>query len=62
MTTLFEVLHRKAEPYKVTLIKGQKGGYGWEITCVAEHETTVLNMIEHTDMELRKVFGRGEPT
>jgi len=60
MTTLFEILYKNAEPYKIKLIRGVKGSYGWEITCVADYRVGALNMIQQTDTELRKLFGGGE--
>ncbi len=60
MTTLFEVLHRRAEPYKVTLTRGQKGTYGWEITVAAVDAESALNMLRIADMCLRSEYGGGE--
>lgn len=57
MTTIFEVLHKRAEPYKITLTRGQKGSYGWEITVVTASSEAALARLQLADAELRKVFG-----
>ncbi len=62
MTMLIEVLQLKAEPYKVTLTRGQKGTYGWEITVT---DKTILDLeakLWEIDCDLRKQFGGGEQT
>ena len=60
MTTLFEILHRKAEPYKVTLTRGQKGTYGWDITVSAESYEVGNVIAELADRDLKQKFGGGE--
>lgn len=60
MTTLFEVLHRSAEPYKVKLVKGQKNTYGWEITVQAGSYETGNVVVELADRDLKQKFGGGE--
>lgn len=62
MTTIFEVLHRHAEPYKITLTRGQRGAYGWEISVSAVDAETALNMLRIADMRLRSEYGTGEAT
>jgi len=56
MTTIFEVLHRKAEPYKVMLTRGQKGTYGWEITVSASAADAAVEMLRFVDMKLRQEY------
>ena len=60
MTTVFEVLHRKAEPYKVTLTRGQKGTYGWEITVNAATVEMSIALLANADRQMREQFGGGE--
>ncbi len=60
MTTVFEVLHKRAEPYKVTLTRGQKETYGWEITVNATGPGEALGMLTEADTMLRQKFGGGE--
>ena len=57
MTTLFEILHRKAEPYKVTLTRGQKGTYGWEITVSAENFEIAHSALWCANEDLKSKFG-----
>ena len=62
MTTLFEVIHRNAEPYKIKLIKGQKDTYGWEITANACTFGCAITLIQAADAMLREKFGGDEKT
>lgn len=57
MSTVIEVLMRKAEPYKLTLSRGQKGTYGWEITVSAATFPEAHRIAEHADSDLRQKFG-----
>ena len=58
MTTLLEILHRKAEPYRVTLTKGQRGTYGWEITVSAENFEVAHIALQCADADLQHKFGK----
>ncbi len=62
MTTLFEVLHRNAEPYKIKLVKGQKDTYGWEITVSAGSITNCIEWLRIANTEMKANFGGGEHT
>lgn len=44
------------EPFKVTLTRGMKGQYGWEIEVRADNTDTVLAEISKLNMELRKAY------
>ncbi len=60
MTTLLEILHRKAEPYKVTLTRGQKGTYGWEITVSACGVCEAVGMLAEANKRMQELFGGGD--
>jgi hypothetical protein len=52
-----EHLSIRQEPeLKITLSRGQKGGYGWEIQYSSEDKKKVLEAIEEIDRELRKRY------
>ena len=46
----------KERPLKVTLIRGAKGVYRWEITFYAPDTDTALEVIEQLDSELFQRF------
>ncbi len=60
MTTVLEVLHKRAEPYKVTLTRGQKGTYGWEITVSAASINECEALLRTADNMLKETFGGGD--
>ena len=41
---------------KVTVTRGQRGGYGWEITYSGKELDEVLRVIKEADEKLRKTF------
>lgn len=47
---------RPESELKVTLSRGQKGNYGWEIQYAGEDKTEVLEIIGETDRELRERY------
>lgn len=51
------VIQKHAQPISVTLTKGAKGTYRWEISVKAETTEKALRLIAYTDLELRKAYG-----
>lgn len=47
---------RQEPELKITLSRGQKGNYGWEIQYAGEDLKAVLDEIEEADRELRKKY------
>jgi len=51
----------KQEPeLKVTLYRGQRGGYGWEIQYSNIDRKEILTTIEEVDRELRQKYAQKE--
>ena len=50
----------KERPLKVTLTRGAKGVYRWEIACYAPDVDTCLEVLRETDLKLFEYFGRPE--
>ncbi|MBA7560738.1 hypothetical protein ES708_02369 [subsurface metagenome] len=44
------------DPYKIELIRGQKGTYAWTITCRGPRGDLVLSDIESLDNDLRRDY------
>ncbi len=44
------------EPYKVTLTKGMKGQYGWEVEARGDSVRKVITDVNRLNMELRKAY------
>lgn len=44
------------EPIKIKIERGQKGGYGWEISVAGDSIDQILEKIESADSMLRKKF------
>lgn len=49
-------------PYKVTLTRGAKGDYRWEIEVRAELAGDVVPLVSTIDQGLREKYGGLEPT
>jgi hypothetical protein len=50
----------KSEPeLKITVNRGQKGGYGWEIQYSGTNRNELLETISETDRELREKYTNG---
>ena len=45
-----------AQPIKVTLTRGQRGGYGWEIAVQAKDEQEALRIVDEIDLVLRMKY------
>jgi hypothetical protein len=49
--------HFRAEKeLKITITRGQRGNYGWEISYTGAKLDEVLNTIKEADKKLRKMF------
>lgn len=46
-----------AQPFHVTLSRGMKGQYGWEISISSETGRDCLDSIEVLDKELQEKYG-----
>ena len=59
-----EVDHRWVyeRPYKVTLTRGAKGDYRFEIEARAELADNLVPLVDTIDRELREKYGGLEPT
>ena len=57
---MLQIEFSRAKQYKVKLTRGQKGGYGWEITFLGEDSQEVVKEIAKIDKMLKKVFLPGE--
>lgn len=44
---------------KVTLTRGQRGKYGWEITYNGTDAMEIIQKLREVDAELREFFGNG---
>ncbi|AGK61472.1 hypothetical protein Asulf_01489 [Archaeoglobus sulfaticallidus PM70-1] len=51
----------KPPEIKVTLTRGQKGSYGWEITYNGTDSEFIISKIKYIDEKLRKLFLEDEP-
>ena len=49
--------HYKDNPHKVKLIRGQRGGYGWEISISGNDFQEILRSLEKVDRALRNMYG-----
>ena len=58
-----EVKHRwiHERPYKVTLTRGAKGDYRWEIEVREADANIAFIEVQHIDDHLRKQYGGLEP-
>jgi hypothetical protein len=57
------VVQRYAQPYRLQLIRGQKGGYGWKIDVQAESRDELLYEADMIDTYLRgKYLSEGSRT
>lgn len=51
---------RQEPELKITLNRGQKGGYGWEIQYSDPDRKRVLTAIEEVDKKLRERYNKTE--
>ena len=51
---------RQEPQLKVTLNRGQRGSYGWEIQYSNVDRKRILTTIEEVDRELREKYGGGK--
>jgi len=58
MNVDLEVGHviRYADPLRVEVERGQRGGYGWSIRIAGDNITDMLNRIQQADNLLRGMF------
>ena len=49
-------------PYKVTLTRGAKGDYRWEIEVRSFNEVSVVEDVADVEARLREKYGGLEPT
>jgi len=54
------VIQRVAQPYRLQLIRGQKGGYGWKIDVQAESRDELLHEVALIDSYLRSRYLEGQ--
>ena len=47
-----------SQPYRLTLTRGQRGGYGWEISVQGETGESVLEEVRRLDQELAKQYAQ----
>ncbi|AEA46687.1 hypothetical protein [Archaeoglobus veneficus] len=45
---------------KISVTRGQRGGYGWEITYTGKDMDEVLRVIKEADEKLRRTFLEGD--
>jgi len=51
-----EHLSPKEELNSIKLIRGQRGGYGWEVKLVGINENIILKKLKLVDEELKKTY------
>ena len=49
-------LSPKQDLNSIKLIKGQRGGYGWEIKLIGEDEQELIQKIKMVDKELTQTY------
>ena len=49
-------------PYKVTLTRGAKGDYRWEIEVREADEATLVSKLNFLDAQMKQFYGGLEPT
>lgn len=54
---MVEHRHYQDSPYKVKLIRGQRGGYGWEISISGFDFQEILQSLERVDKSLKNMYG-----
>lgn len=52
--------HESATPYSITITRGQKGSYGWEIKVSGAQPWKVIDEIDLLDQGLRKKYLEGQ--
>jgi hypothetical protein len=50
-----------AQPVKITLVRGQRGNYGWEVTVQAENSLEALAKVDEIDLVLRAKYANHVP-
>ena len=53
---LGDIFHHSSSPKKVKLERGQRGGYGWELSIEGSDDDTLLKWLEDMDSELRRTY------
>jgi hypothetical protein len=53
------VIQRVAQPFRLQLVRGQKGGYGWKIDVQAESRDELLYEVDLIDTYLRGKYLEG---
>jgi len=56
---IVEHLHAKPE-IKVTVTRGQRGTYGWEVSVYGNDKDDVIKRVTEIDEELRRIYTEGE--
>jgi hypothetical protein len=59
MADIVEHVHRSMsspEPFRVKVERGQKGGYGWEISVSGDSIGHILDLIASADASLRDSY------
>lgn len=51
-----EQLLPKGEVNSIKLIRGQRGGYGWEVKLIGADEKDIINRLNLIDKELQKTY------
>lgn len=51
-----ELISEKNDLNTIKLIRGQRGGYGFEIKLVGENEKDILERLENVNKELVKTY------
>jgi len=63
MTERIEHIHVNQptpDPVKIKIERGQKGGYGWEISIVGDDAENIIQRLKEADKSLRKNFLEAE--
>ncbi len=55
-----EVLHKTAEPVKVKIEKGQRGGIGWEISVKGDDPDAIIQQVASIHLKLLEKYQKGE--
>lgn len=51
-----KIIYEATQPYKVELIRGQKGTYAWAITVHGIQADIALDDLHHIDEQLREKY------
>lgn len=51
-----EVLFRSAEPFRIKVERGQRGGVGWEISVKGDNPDEILEQVAELDHKMQERF------